>query len=122
MFPAPRTIASSTSCCCTSMISPATESIRSPSSPYSLSPISDSPESFRRTRLKTARAGSETTSSELRVTSAPSGDSVSPRALPGGALTELEALELEHLCSLFVEHVPDGFRSLVDPRLVDEHL
>src|SRR5204863_84697 len=48
-----------------SMISPATESIRSPSSPYSFSPISDSPESFRRTRLKTARAGSETTSSEL---------------------------------------------------------
>src|SRR3954452_8608866 len=39
-----------------------------------------------------------------------------------GHLTELEALELEHLGALLPEHVSDGLRGLVDPRLVDEHL
>src|SRR4051794_38025204 len=37
-------------------------------------------------------------------------------------LSQLEPLELEHLGALFAEHVADGLRRLVDPRLVDEHL
>src|SRR3954462_11737832 len=120
MFPAPTTIASSTPCCCTSTISPATVSIRSRSSPYSFSPISASPESLSSTRLKTARAG-WATSLERTATRAPSGHAVA-RLLPGGSLTELEPLEFEHFGALLAEHLSDGLRRLVNPGLVDEHL
>src|SRR5690348_17727278 len=97
MFPAPTTIASSTPCCWSSDLSPAIASIRSRSRPYSLAPISASPESFRRTRPKTACAGSETASSE-------------PAVVTLVPLTELEPLELEHLGALVAEDLAHRFR------------
>src|SRR2546430_1853918 len=109
MFPAPTTIASSTACCWTSTICPAMASIRSRSRPYSLAPISASPESFRRMRPNTACAGSETTSSE-------------PAVVTLVPLTELKPLELEHLGALVAEDLAHRFRRFVDPGLLCQHL
>src|SRR5919201_3618384 len=103
MFPAPTTIAISTPLVCTSTISSATASIVSRSIPYSSPPISDSPESLSRIRLKTgrgARAPASVSSEETAISA-----------------DEREALELQHLCALFVEHFPHGLAGVVDPLL-----
>src|SRR5207302_773329 len=83
-------IATSTPCSRNSRISPAIASTVGRSMPYSRSPISASPESFRRTRWKT------------------------------GSGTEREALELEHLGALLGEGLGDRLRLVVDPGLVEE--
>src|SRR5919201_3329776 len=107
MFPAPTTIAISTPLACTSTISSATASIVSRSIPYSRSPISDSPESFSRMRRNTAcvPGTAARVSSDWTVISA----------------DEREALELEHFCALFVEHLSHRLSGVVDPLLFGQH-
>src|SRR5215204_966957 len=94
MFPAPTTIAISTPWLWSSAISPAMRSTSWRSTPYSLSPIRASPESFSRTRLN---AG-------LPLCS----------ACKGAALI-LEGLEL-----VLLERLRDGLARIVDPLLVGQ--
>src|SRR5439155_26586529 len=61
MFPAPTTIATSTPWSRTAVTCRATAVTRSGSVPYSSSPISASPESFRRMRLKTGAIAAQPT-------------------------------------------------------------
>src|SRR5918911_786716 len=84
------TIATSTPRSRTSRISAAIASTVGRSMPYSRSPISASPDSFRRMRWK------------------------------AGSGTQTEALELEHLGALFGEGLGHGLRLVVDPGLVEE--
>src|SRR5919198_1389222 len=84
------TIATSTPRSRTSRISAAIASTVGRSMPYSRSPISASPESFRRMRWKT------------------------------GSGTQGEALELEHLGALLCERLGHSLRLVVDPGLVEE--
>ena len=106
MFPPPTTIASSTPRCWTPTISSAIAATRAGSRPCSRSPISASPESFRRTRRETGRSAvlSAGTASVL-VT-----------------LAELEPLELEHLGAFLAERLADRLCLVVDPDLLGEHL
>src|ERR671922_420933 len=96
MFPAPTTIAISTPRSCTSLISRAIRSTSRRSRPYSCSPISASPESFRSTRPKTGRA---------------------PFPSTRKGVTD----EVEHLGVLLVQRLPDR-RAVVDPFLVEQHV
>src|SRR5712692_1375592 len=104
MLPAPITSATSAPLWCTSTISRAIDSMRPGSTPYSRSPISASPESLTRTRLKAACALGAGWG--LRVT---------------GLLCQGEALELKHLQPCLGERGADGRVRVVDPRLVLEH-
>src|SRR6478672_8034342 len=133
MFPAPTTMAISTPDACTSTISSATVSIVPRSSPYSRAPISDSPESFSRIRLKTGPPASAAASSvcgcavmrglrQLRR-GPPQARTAVPPAIPGRVASSSgqgEPLELEHLGPLFAQRLAHGLARVVDPRLVDE--
>src|ERR671922_34227 len=96
MFPAPTTIAIWTPPSWTSLISRAIRSTSRRSRPYSCSPISASPESFRSTRPKTGRA---------------------PFPSTRKGVTD----EVEHLGVLLVQRLPDR-RAVVDPFLVEQHV
>src|SRR5438067_8574586 len=108
MLPAPTTTAVSTPSRWTLTISCATASIVARSIPYSRSPMSDSPDSFKRMRRNTGRtsARATTTSSGLMLTSA----------------AQLEPLELEHLRPFVAECLLDLLRGVMDPLLVRQHV
>src|SRR3712207_1924542 len=94
MFPAPTTIAISTPCPWSSATSAAMRSTSWRSRPYSLSPISASPESFRRTRRNAGR--------------------------PSRSACNGVACVLEHLELVLLERLVDGLPGVVDPLLVRE--
>src|SRR5438270_235721 len=93
---------------CRLTVSPATASIVGRSIPYSRSPISASPESFSRTRLKASWP--------------PFGAADGSDCWVATSAGEREALELEHLCAFGREGVADGRGRVVDPRLLGQHL
>src|SRR5215207_177411 len=94
MFPAPTTIAISTPCSWSSAISVAICSTSCRSSPYSLSPIRASPDSFSRMRRKAGL----------------------PLCLPGKGVT----LVLENFELMLLERLGDGLARVVDPLLVGQ--
>src|SRR6266508_3780253 len=104
MFPPPTTIAVSTPLRCTSAISAATTATRAGSMPYSRSPISASPDSFRRMRRngEALAACSCATGSTL----ANSGDRV-----PG---------VVDELGTGLSQHLLDRRRGLLVPGLVEQ--
>src|SRR4051794_17495505 len=103
MFPAPITSAISRPPLWASTISWARPSIVSGSTPWSRSPISASPESFRRTRPNGAVLGSGV------------------GALVTCLLCQCEAAELKHLEPGLLERCADLLAGLVDPLLAFEH-
>src|SRR5918995_1822085 len=94
MFPAPTTIAISTPCSWSSAISVAICSTSCRSSPYALSPIRASPDSFSRMRRKAGL----------------------PLCLPGKGV----ALVLENFELMLLERLVDGLARVVDPLLVGQ--
>src|ERR1700760_2169906 len=73
MLPAPTTIATSTPCCCTAATWRATAATRSGSVPNSSVPISASPESFSRIRLKAGAGAIDAAAYPLAFTTSVSG-------------------------------------------------
>src|SRR5215211_650099 len=108
MLPPPTTIASSRPSLCTSTISRAIRSTVFGSVPYSWSPISASPESFRRTRRNAGAA--------------PEGDRSSSCC---GVVTRLfcdrEAPERDDTRSRLADRLTHRLRRVVDPRLLAQH-
>src|SRR5215217_8871928 len=108
MLPPPTTIASSRPSLCTSTISRAIRSTVFGSVPYSWSPISASPESFRRTRRNAGAA--------------PEGDRSSSC---WGVVTPLfcdrEAVERDDTRSRLGDRLTRRLRRVVDPRLLGQH-
>src|SRR3954463_6033820 len=106
MLPAPITIATSTPVPWTSAISAASASTVGRSRPYSRSPISDSPETFRRTRRNaTARSSSVSAGAPAVPPSVSQGD----------------ALERNDRRARLAQHLGDGLGRLAAPRLVEQH-
>src|SRR3954451_3199857 len=106
MLPAPITIATSTPVPWTSAISAASASTVGRSRPYSRSPISDSPETFRRTRRNaTARSSSVSAGAPAVTPSVSQGD----------------ALERNDLGTGLGQSLGDRLRGVLDQRLFDQH-
>src|SRR5215208_7210802 len=105
MLPAPTTIASSTPRDWMSTSSSAIDSIVARSMPYSLGPISASPESFRRIRPNAGAASG--------VATAPSGS-----GSVIGSAREREPFELQHLGARFGQRLSDRLTGVVDPGLL----
>src|ERR687898_3383079 len=95
MFPAPTTIAISIPCSWRSAISAAMRSTSCRSRPYSMSPMSASPDSFSRIRRK---AG-----------------------LPAGSARKGVALVLEDFELMLLERLGNRLAGVVDPLLVGQH-
>src|SRR3954454_5114102 len=106
MFPAPITIATSTPVSWTPAISRASASTVGRSSPYSRSPMSDSPDTLRSTRLNATRCSCSASTGTPAVT----------RSVSQG-----DALERNDLGACLGEHLLDGLRRLAAPGLVDQH-
>src|SRR5215213_2113565 len=107
MLPAPTTIASSTPRDWMSTSSSAIDSIVARSMPYSLGPISASPESFRRIRPNAGAA--------LGVATAPSGS-----GSVIGSAREREPFELQHLGARLGQRLSDRLTGVVDPGLLGQ--
>src|SRR5215217_2362866 len=105
MLPAPTTIASSTPRDWMSTSSSAIDSIVARSMPYSLGPISASPESFRRIRPNAGAASG--------VATAPSGS-----GSVIGSAREREPFELQHLGARLGQRLSDRLTGVVDPGLL----
>src|SRR5215210_8099133 len=108
MLPAPTTIASSTPRDWMSTSSSAIDSIVARSMPYSLGPISASPESFRRIRPYAGAASG--------VATAPSGS-----GSVIGSAREREPFELEHLGARLGQRLSDRLSGVVDPGLLGQY-
>src|SRR4029450_1684104 len=110
MFPAPTTIASSVPGSCTANTSCAISTTGPGSMPYSRSPRSASPESFRSTRLKGLPSGAATCS----------GASCGLTLNPGSTRDRDPREPLDRRAGV-LERLRHAFRRLVDPRLLEEH-
>src|SRR4051794_18507722 len=105
MFPAPITIATSTPVSWTPAISAASASTVGRSSPYSRSPISDSPETLRSTRRNATRCSSCVSAGAPAVT----------RSVSQG-----DTLERNDLGSGLAQHLRHGLGGVAAPRLVEQ--